>query len=350
PPTRHPAGRSPCRPNGRPKRGMTQKPILSHPQFEWVCKKEAVPPQLLSGTRFVPPNHPNCRGTAMNRMEAITWVLSVCTDLRLSQAKTLAHLVAAALHVGRVSLANLGRRLLGEGTVKSRIQRTWRFTANERVSVSDGMHGVLRRLLGKKRKRPLLVALDWTEIRDLHTLMAAAVLKGRAVPLLWASYPEWVLHKSQNNLEEGLLRLLKALLPEGLPLILLAGRGFGRTELARTCQRLGFAYVIRIRPDVWVECPAYRGQLLDLPVQRGVCRLLADVAFRKQHPVRQHVVVRWKRGLPTRRDEPWFLMSNLRRPALALSQVYSQRMTIEGLFRDDKNRRNAWAFRDPHPC
>src|SRR5262249_23953443 len=138
--------------------GRPTATALSHPQFEWVCKKEAVPPQLLSGTRFVPPNHPNCRGTAMNRMEAITWVLSVCTDLRLSQAKTLAHLVAAALHVGRVSLANLGRRLLGEGTVKSRIQRTWRFTANERVSVSDGMHGVLRRLLGKKRKRPLLVA------------------------------------------------------------------------------------------------------------------------------------------------------------------------------------------------
>src|SRR5262249_58847726 len=97
---------------------------------------------------------------------------------------------------------------------------------------------------------------------------------------------------------------------------------------------------------VWVECPAYRGQLLDLPVQRGVCRLLADVAFRKQHPVRQHVVVRWERGLPTRRDEPWFLMSNLRRPALALSQLYSQRMTIEELFRDDKNRRNGWALRD----
>src|SRR5262249_59693497 len=100
---------------------------------------------------------------------------------------------------------------------------------------------------------------------------------------------------------------------------------------ARAGRRLGFAYGIGIGPDVWVECPAYRGQLLDLPVQRGVCRLLADVAFRKQHPVRQHVVVRWKRGLPTRRDEPWFLMSNLRRPALALSPVYRRRLTLHEL-------------------
>lgn len=49
----------------------------------------------------------------MRRMEAIAWVLSVCTDLRLSQTKTLAELVAAAMTVGRVSLAAIGRALTG---------------------------------------------------------------------------------------------------------------------------------------------------------------------------------------------------------------------------------------------
>jgi hypothetical protein len=32
----------------------------------------------------------------------------------------------------------------------------------------------------------LVVALDWVEVRTFHTLMAAAVFGGRAVPLLWA--------------------------------------------------------------------------------------------------------------------------------------------------------------------
>ncbi len=36
-----------------------------------------------------------------------------------------------------------------------------------------------------------------------------AAIEGRGVPLVWASYPEWELHKSQNNLEEGLLRLFR---------------------------------------------------------------------------------------------------------------------------------------------
>lgn len=49
----------------------------------------------------------------MNRTEAINWVQwvqIVCTDLRASRAKTLAHLVAAARPSARTSLAEIGRR------------------------------------------------------------------------------------------------------------------------------------------------------------------------------------------------------------------------------------------------
>jgi len=281
----------------------------------------------------------------MNRMEAIAWTLTVCAQLRLSQAKTLSELVAATLHVGRVSLAEIGRRLHAETAAKHRIKRVWRFTANRRVEISDAMRGVVTRLV-KRRKKPLLITFDWTEIRGFCTLMAAAAMKGRAVPLLWASYPKWQLDKSQNNLEEGLLRLLRTMIPEKVPVVLLADRGFGRTELARTCQMIGFRYVVRIRPDVWIASRAFCGKLLDFPVRKGMCRLLKDVAYRKRNPVRQHVVVRWKRGLPEKRDEPWFLMTDLERSPLALSNLYAKRMTVEELFRDDKNRRNGYALRN----
>src|SRR5262245_44309512 len=121
----------------------------------------------------------------MQQLQAVAWVLSVCTDLRQSQAKTLADLVAAALHVDRVSLAALGRKLLGATTVKHRIKRTWRFCANARVLVGEAMHGVLRHFLKRRRKarargrkgKPLVIALDWTDLRNFHTLMAALVLK-----------------------------------------------------------------------------------------------------------------------------------------------------------------------------
>ena len=57
----------------------------------------------------------------------------------------------------------------------------------------------------RRKNRPWLVTFDWTEVRSFHALMAAAVIDGRGVPLLWASYEEWVLYKSQNNFEEDLL-------------------------------------------------------------------------------------------------------------------------------------------------
>lgn len=286
----------------------------------------------------------------MQALEAVLWVSSVCLGLRKSQTKTLADLVSAALSVGRVSLSELGRLLAEEadGAAKHAIKRVWRFTTNDRVHISDAMQGPLRWLLRSRAWRdiPLLVTLDWTEVRNFHTLMAAAVIRGRGVPLLWASYEEWKFHKSQNNLEEGLLRLLKSLLPEGIQVILLADRGFGRTELARTCQQLGLHYVIRIKPDVYVHSRKYTGKLSDLPVKRGTQQLLKNVAFRKHNPVTQHVAVCWKKDLPKERDECWFLMTDLPYKAPKLTDLYGRRMTIEEFFRDKKNRRHGWALRN----
>jgi hypothetical protein len=289
----------------------------------------------------------------MKPLQAVAWVLSVATDLRLSQAKTLADLTAAATRVGRVSLANIGRQLTGTTAAKHRIKRTWRFCANKLVTVSDAMSGLIRQLLKRQRKagrlarkvKPLVIAFDWTDIRNFHTLMAAAVMNGRAMPLLWATYTKWKLARSQNNLEEGLLRLLRTLIPEKIPVILLADRGFGRTELARLCQQLGFRYLVRIKPDVCVASVAYTGLLSDYPVQKGMALVLRRVRYRQEDPVTQHVVIRWKVGLPVKRDAPWFLMTDLRRGAVALTELYGKRMTVEELFRDGKNKRNGFALR-----
>jgi len=280
------------------------------------------------------------------RPAAVTaWVLTVAAGLRKSQAKTLAALAAAALGAGRASLAALGRRLAGGALCKHRIKRAWRFCANRRVHVSDAMAGVIDRLGRRHRGAPLLVALDWVEVRAFHTLMAAAVFGGRAVPLLWASYPEWELAKSQNNLEEGLLRLLKSLLPPRAEVIVLADRGFGRAELARACYDIGLRFLIRVRPDVGVRHPRYRGLLRHYHIKRGQHRVLRGARYRLTDPVQLNVVIRWKKGLPAKRDKPWFLITDLPGNAVALTELYARRMAVEELFRDDKSLRNGWALR-----
>jgi hypothetical protein len=164
-------------------------------------------------------------------------------------------------------------------------------------------------------------------------------MRGRAVPLLWASYTTGQLHRSQNSFEEGLLRLLLTMLPGGIRVILLADRGFGRAELAKTCEGLRLSYLIRIKPDVRIAHPSHTGRLDEYPIKKGVWRVLADAEYRSDRAVRLNVVVRWRHGLPKRRDEPWFLMTNLSGNAVALTNLYARRMAVEELFRDSKDGR-----------
>lgn len=267
----------------------------------------------------------------------IGWVLTIAAQLRLSQAKTLADLVEAAVRVSRGTLSAIGRCLRGT-LAKHAIKRVWRFCDNDRVHAADVMPRVIRRLT-RKRKKPLLVALDWTDVGSFHTLMAAAVMKGRAIPLLWASYTEGQLHRSQNSFEEGLLRLLVTMLPAKVKVILLADRGFGRAELAKTCEELKLRYLIRIKPEVCVTHPSYTGRLDEYPVKKGMWRVLTGAEYRSDKVVSLNVVIRWKTGLPAKRDEPWFLMTNLSGNAVQLTDLYARRMSVEELFRDGKDGR-----------
>lgn len=282
----------------------------------------------------------------MHRTDAIAWVVSVCAvSLRLSQAKTLSILVASAMRVERVSLANIGRRMLGNA--KHQIKRCWRFCNNDRVEPADAMRGVVGRLV-KKRKKPLLVAMDWVDVKGYQTLVASAVLKGRSTPLCWASCQGHTYdgHKSRNAFEESLLLVLRSMIPATVKVIILADRGFGRCALAAFLRRHGFSYLIRIQPKVTVKLKGFHGKLLDYPVFKGIARVLKDVAYRSDGAVEQHVVVRWRTDLPPKRDECWFLMTDLKGTAHQLCALYGRRMTIEQLFRDHKSKRNGWSLRD----
>jgi hypothetical protein len=282
----------------------------------------------------------------MRRHVAAAWVVKLCAgSLRLSQVKTLSVLVAAALCVQRVSLSALGRQMTG--TAKHQIKRCWRFISNPRVETADAMRGIVQQLL-KQPGKALVVAIDWVDIRGFQTLVAAAVLKGRAVPICWASTTnhEYQGHRSRNAFEESLLLVLRTMIPESVKVILLGDRGFGRCSLAAFCRQHHFDYLIRIGPKVHVKLKGFAGKLLDYPVKKGIARALKDVAYRSDGAVTQNIVVLWKRRLPPHRDECWFLMTSLKGSATKLCGLYGRRMTIEQLFRDLKSKRNGWSLRD----
>jgi len=96
--------------------------------------------------------------------------------------------------------------------------------------------------------------------------------------------------------------------------------------MARECQKLGFDYILRIRPDVHVRHPAFTGKLLDLPVRVRVRRVLRNTQNRKQRPVQQNVAVVWDED----QSEPRFMATSLSRPgATKLTRSFAHRMSIE---------------------
>lgn len=278
----------------------------------------------------------------MDRRDAIGWMLSLCASLRLSQAKTLSRLAVAACTMTRASLSELGRCLATTTTVsvKHCIKRVDRFLDNARIEPPEAMRGLIQ-WLAQPRKR-LLVILDWVEIRSFPCIVLAVRLKGRAVPLLWNVCRDSDLHRSRNNLEYALLKLLRTMVPDSTQVVVLADRGFGRAEMARECQGLKFDFLIRIRPDVYVQHEDYTGKLIDLPVQKGCQKVYRHVRYRKTQPVVAHVAVVWR----SQEEEAWFLLTSLPRlQGLKLTKVYARRMSIEEYFRDAKSLRNGFALR-----
>lgn len=278
----------------------------------------------------------------MKTQQISDFVLSVCSCLRLSQAKTFSVLVPAAMTLERVSLAQLGRALaIRSGiAVKHGIKRVDRFIGNSRIEPSEAMRGLVGWLARPREK--LLVSLDWVDIRRFHCLVAAARLRGRAIPLVWGIYRYEDFYRSQNNIEYGLLHLLRTLVPASVQMTILADRGFGRAQMACECQKLGFHYVIRIEPTVWIRSRRFTGLLKDYPILRGHSCLLCDVCYRKEKPVSQQVAIVW----PADREHPWYLMTDEQHlRAKVLSKVFGRRMTIEEYFRDTKSKRNGFALR-----
>lgn len=278
----------------------------------------------------------------MTSKEVTNFVVSICSYLRLSQAKTLSQLVPAAMKIARASLAEIGRCLSYYNGIATKhcIKKVDRFIGNHRIESIEAMRGVVE-WLARPRKR-LLISIDWVDIRSFKCLVLAARIRGRAIPLLWAVYRYEDFYRSQNNIEYGMLHVFRTMVPASVQVIILADRGFGRAEMARECQKLEFGYIIRIEPKVYVKGHGFAGRLMDLPIRPGQQIVLHNVLYRKYKPVRQHVAVFWQMG----ESKPWFLMTNVEKlTAKKLSKVFGKRMSIEEYFRDAKSKRNGFALR-----
>ena len=133
------------------------------------------------------------------------------------------------------------------------IKQVDRPLSNAGIVVWDLFAPWVREVVGQRKA--IVVAMDWTDFDadNQATLVLSLITRhGRATPLLWLTVDKDELKDQRNDFEDLCLTRLKAILPEGVAVTILADRGFGDVKLLEFLESLGFGYVIRFRGNVHV--------------------------------------------------------------------------------------------------
>ena|SRR5687768_8269420 len=251
------------------------------------------------------------------------------TELRKTQRENLGRAVAALVAGRDAHLSAVARTFEGAKKFKYRLKRFDRFIGNKRVKAWECFPALVPIILklADRISGYLPVLVDHTDVgKNLRVFYAAVLFKRRALPLIFFVFNKRKIRKSQNKIEEFLLRQLKEIVPSRLRIVIVADRGFGRVTLFRFLERLQWRFVIRVKGKVSVQDRQEDGVLQDLPEQWW------------RENIRYHKTAQYELNLlsiTAGTDDPWYLATNLN-DAVLVKSIYEKRMRIEELFRDQK--------------
>lgn len=248
---------------------------------------------------------------------------------------TLGVVTGAALAVSLIGQALATARGL---VAKSAIKQVDRLLSNVGVAPWELFGPWIREAVGPRSE--IVVAMDWTDFdADNQSTLALHLVTqhGRATPLLWLTVDKDELKNQRNDFEDLCLSRLKALLPDGVAVTILADRGFGDVKLFEFLDSLGFRYVIRFRGNVHVTAADGQTRLAaDWVGKGGRARKLLHAEISAARCKVGAVVCVKAGGM----KEAWHLaVGDGSLSASAAIKLYSKRWTIEPSFRDSKDLR-----------
>jgi len=277
----------------------------------------------------------------MTMTEVRRYVLSRLKGEHKTRLLTVSALLWGYLRSGVLGIAGVARGIWGVTSTRHSIKRVWRFACNPNTDPHVVMAALLREAecLG----RPMVVAIDWVELRGgMRALVAGLCLgKGRALPVAWTVVHAGKFFRSQNNIENGFLRLLKTFFLDPARAVIVADRGFRRASFLALLDYLGFGYVVRVSGNVVVRCDRHEGLLEECGIREREEIDFGAVRYREDEVTTTRIVSRWARGAA----EPWHLATNLNKSINKICGIYAQRMEEEESFRDLKSHRYGAALR-----
>lgn len=275
----------------------------------------------------------------LNRISKFT--KPITNRLLLTQQAVISQIVCGILFSRSLLLAEIARGFETDVEFPHNLKRVSRFVNNERLSSTNSKQEVARRLIRQTWRRlhlpphqRLEIIIDWTSIGDFQALVALIPVEGRAVPVLQWVVKKWEFKVSQNDLENQFIQSLSRCIPVECKAVIVADRGFQRTELLSFINRLGLGYVIRVKGDAWIETQGYSGKLKDYPLSLGQRFKLSRVIYHKTKRYPQKIVLNCERI--EGKVASWLLATNLGLTAGQIIQIYRRRFWCEESFRDQK--------------
>ena len=139
-----------------------------------------------------------------------------------------------------------------------------------------------------------------------------------------------------NRIEERAVTRLVNLLPSGKKLVLLADRGFGRTEFLRFLLEKDILFAVRVKNTVRVQPAGKRAFLLSTLAKKLTAEVpvwYPSTSYRDDGAI---PVISLAAVVAKDSSDPWFLATNLKSPARTIS-AYASRFQIEEGFKDAKH-------------
>jgi hypothetical protein len=252
------------------------------------------------------------------------------TGLQKPHIPALADLAACALTTRSVNssewIVQLPRRDCNR-TAKERY--IMRFLANSLVCPLQVMGGFVPQLLERLSQEGeiIVLMLDQSKLADgLECLMVSVRFGERALPVAWR-----VIETKGAigfDIQEGLLKAVYAMIPEGISILLSADRFYGTASLVEWCQRHGWQYRIRLKGNLTLqheegELTTGEAAALGMKALKNAClgRVITNIGIIHEagHP------------------EPWIIAMDAE-PNRGRTLDYGMRWGIEALFSDLKSR------------
>jgi hypothetical protein len=214
---------------------------------------------------------------------------------------------------------------------KSRERYISRFLANELICPVSAMGGFIPELMemAGSNGKTIILSLDQSKISDgFECLMISLRVGERAIPVVWCV----IATKGAIgfDVQERLLEDAKAMIPEGLSVLLSADRFYGTSALIGWCQKQDWQYRIRLKGNLIFKHED--AEITALQAAQMQITALENAIFNNTN-IKTNIGILHESG----NKEPWFIAMDCK-PSKYKILDYGMRWGIECLFSDFKSR------------